>query len=419
MARLTSNGPAMALDFLTLYIVILLNSLTVSVIWAAVAYSYRSFVAARIWLGGCLMTMIGGAVLALHGDGSGPILAAVLGNGLVIYGFCLFWVGIRYFYGKTGGWIASGIITAVSLAALMIVFSNGHGRNLVYATAQSIPMVLGTIFLLHPQRRQLGAWIAAIAMTIGAAGHAVESAYNVALMNGVITRQAYLFIETWVLLCVIFSGVLWNFGFAVMTIDRLRGEVEALAVEDELTGLPNRRRLMERIAEEEARSNRTGRPFALLMIDLDNFKTLNDTFGHAAGDQALRHFAGVLRHHARSNDLVARLAGDEFCLVLPETRDTVASTIAADLTAAIRRQPLQWRGHAIHLTSSIGVSSWRRNAPAGDTLERADRALYITKSQGRDGISLDGLLAPRPHRHPLNLVEATDKQPPVKQARTG
>ena len=262
----------MALDFLTLYIVILLNSLTVAVIWASVAYSYRSFVAARIWLGACLMTMTGGAVLALHGDGSGPILAAVLGNGLVIYGFCLFWIGIRYFYGKTGGWIVSAIITAISLAVLMIVFKNGHGRNLVYATAQSIPMILGVILLLQPERRQLGAWIAAIAMIIGVAGHVVESAYNIALMNAVITREAYLFIETSVLLCVIFSGVLWNFGFAVMTIDRLRGEVEALAVEDELTGLPNRRRLMERITEEEARSHKTGRPFALLMIDLDNLR---------------------------------------------------------------------------------------------------------------------------------------------------
>lgn len=410
----------MALDFLTLYIVILLNSLTVAVIWASVAYSYRSFVAARIWLGACLMTVIGGAVLALHGDGSGPILAAVAGNGLVIYGFCLFWVGIRYFYGETGGWITSAIITAVSLAVLMIVFNDGHDRNLVYATAQSIPMILGVIFLLQPERRQLGAWIAAIAMTIGVAGHVVESAYNIALMNGIITRQAYLFIETSALLCVIFSGVLWNFGFAVMTIDRLRSEVAALAIEDELTELPNRRRLMERIAEEESRSHRTGRPFALLMIDLDNFKTLNDTYGHAAGDQALRHFAGVLRSHARSNDLVARLAGDEFCLVLPETRDAIAGTIASDLTASIRRQPLQWRGHTIRLTASIGVSSWRRNAPDGDTLERADRALYITKSQGRDGISFDGLIASRLHRHNLNLVDtSTSESPPMKQARTG
>jgi diguanylate cyclase (GGDEF)-like protein len=247
----------------------------------------------------------------------------------------------------------------------------------------------------------------------------VESAYNIALMNGIITREAYLFIETSVLLCVIFSGVLWNFGFAVMTIDRLRGEVEALAVEDELTGLPNRRRLMERIAEEEARSHKTGRPFALLMIDLDNFKALNDTYGHAAGDQALRHFANVLRRHARDNDLVARLAGDEFCVVLPETRDAIAGTIASDLTASIRRHPLQWRGHTIRLTSSIGVSSWHRNAPNGDTLERADRALYMTKSEGRDGISLDGLLASRPHRQNLNLVEAMDGMPPLKQAKTG
>lgn len=394
----------MALDFLTLYIVVLMNSLTVSVIWAAVAFSYRSFTAARIWLGACLTTMAGGAVLILHGDGSGPILAAVLGNGLVIYGFCLFWIGIRSFYGEKGGWIESALITAASLTCLMIVLDNGHGRNLVYAVGQSVPMVLGVIFLLQPKRRQLGTWIAAIAMMIGVAGHLMESIYNIALMKGAITRDAYLYIETSALLCTIFSAVLWNFGFTVMTIDRLRGEVEALAIEDELTRLPNRRRLMERIAEEEARSRKTGRRFALLMIDIDNFKALNDTYGHTAGDQALRHFASILSRFARSDNLVARLAGDEFCVVLPETNEAVARAMAAELTEAIRCAPLQWRGHLIGLTASIGVALWHKNARDGDILERADHALYSVKMRGRDGFSIDSLIAPGMRRHSLSAV---------------
>ena len=379
----------MRLDFLTLYIVILMNSLTVAVIWAAVAYSYRGFLAARIWLAACLLTMTGGVGLTQHGDGSGPVLAAILGNGFVIYGFCLFWVGIRYFYGRRDGWITSGIVTAVSLTGLALLSDNGHARNLIYATAQSIPMILGAVFLLSPGRRQLGAWIAAIAMLIGVAGHLVESAHNVALMAGAIHREDYLLVETSVLLCVIFSGVLWNFGFAVMTMDRLRAEVAALAVEDELTQLPNRRRLMERIAEEEARSQRTGRPFSLMMIDLDRFKSLNDTYGHGAGDQALCLFAGMLRRHLRKNDLVARLGGDEFCIVLPETDTAAAGAAAADLVASVRQQPLQWQGQTIPITTSVGVSSWHRDAADGETLERADRALYAAKSRGRDGFSID------------------------------
>jgi diguanylate cyclase (GGDEF)-like protein len=409
----------MTLDFLTLYIVILLNSLTVSVIWAAVAYSYRSFTSARIWLAGCLMTMVGGAVLALHGDGSGPILAAVVGNGLVIYGFCLFWVGIRYFYGYRGGWIASAVITAVSLICLSLVFDNGHGRNLVYATGQSIPLLLGAAILLHPGRRQLGAWIAAIAMIVGVTGHIMESIYNIALMTGAIERQAYLIIESTVLLCVIFSGVLWNFGFAVMTIDRLRNEVAALAVEDELTGLPNRRRLLERIAEEEARSLRTGRPFALLMLDLDHFKTLNDTLGHSAGDAALRHLAVTVTGQTRKNDLVARFGGDEFCIVLPETSAAQAGVLASNIAHAVRQTRLRWQSQDIAITASIGAAAWQNGFAEGETLERADRALYVAKAHGRDGFSLDGIMPELPPRKAPSVVAVLPAVSPMLEAEAG
>lgn len=396
----------MALDTLTLYIVILLNSVTVAVIWAAVAHTYRSFLAARYWLAGCLLTMVGGAVLALHGNGGGPVLAAVLGNGLVIFGFCLFWVGIRRFHRESGGMLASAIITAASLVALYVTFDNGQGRNLVYAVAQSIPMLLGAIALLHPQRRKLGAWIAAGAMIIGVAGHATETAFNLALAEGMIAEELYRRIETYALLCVIFSGVLWNFGFAVMTIDLLRNEVAALATEDELTGLPNRRRLLERIADEEARSARTHRAFALLMMDLDNFKQLNDSYGHGAGDAALRHFAATVSAEIRKNDLLARLGGDEFCIILPETDAGRAAALAAIIVRAIRETPLRWQGEAIPMTVSIGVAAWSSDTPEGEMLSRADRALYAVKAQGRDGVSLDGRPPPRPAKPALKVVRA-------------
>ncbi len=396
----------MTFDILTLYIVILLNSMTVAVIWAAVAYSYRSFLAARYWLAGCLLTMVGGAVMALHGNGGGPVLAAVLGNGLVIFGFCLFWVGIRRFYRESGGMLASAIITAASLIALYVTFDNGQGRNLVYAVAQSIPMLLGATVLLHPQRRKLGAWIAASAMIVGVLGHAAETTFNFALAEGLIAEELYRRIEAYALLGVIFSGVLWNFGFAIMTIDRLRNEVAALAIEDELTGLPNRRRLLERIADEEARSARTHRAFALLMMDLDNFKQLNDSYGHGAGDAALRHFAGTVTAQIRKNDLLARLGGDEFCIILPETDGTHAAALAAIIAHAVRHAPLRWQGETIAMTVSIGVAAWSSDTAEGEMLARADRALYTVKAQGRDGVSLDGKPPPHPAKPTLKVVRA-------------
>lgn len=394
----------MSLDFLTLYLVILLNSLTLVVIWAAVTYSYQSFRPARFWLAACLLTMTGGAVLTLRGDGDWSVPLAMIGNSLLIYGFCLFWVGIRRFHGQTGGLSTSVAIAVLSTVALMLVIDDSQGRNLVYAVAQSVPLALGAAFLLHPGRRQLGGWIAAIAMITGIVGHVAQIGFNFALADGLIAEVQY---RHYALLVVIFSGVLWNFGFAVMTIDRLRGEVEALAVEDELTGLPNRRSLLGRIAEEEARSQRTGRPFALLMIDLDNFKTLNDTLGHAAGDAALRHLARTVSAQIRRNDLFARLGGDEFCIVLPETDGPLAVALAAGITEAVRHAAFRWQGEPVTMTASIGIAAWHAGAIDGDTLTRADLALYSVKAQGRDGFSLHGSPSAKPARRGLTVVTAT------------
>ncbi len=393
----------MPLDISTIYAIILLNSLTLVVIWGAVAYTYRSFDAARYWLAGCLLTMVGGAVLALRGDGSGSVPLAMLGNSMLIYGFCLFWIGIRRFYGDSGGLAASAAIAVLSTIALTLLIDDIQGRNVVYAVAQSAPLALGAAFLLHPGRRQLGGWIAAIAMIIAIVGHVAQIGFNFALAAGLIAEAKYRYTA---LLAVIFGGVLWNLGFAVMTIHRLRDEVAALATEDELTGLPNRRRLLERLADEEARSARTHRSFALLMSDLDNFKQLNDSYGHGAGDAALRHFAATVTAQIRKNDLLARLGGDEFCIILPETDATHAAALAAIIARAIRETPLRWQGEAIPMTVSIGIASWSSDTPDGGMLPQADRALYAVKAQGRDGVSLDGRPPPRPAKPNLKVVRA-------------
>src|SRR2546421_12626178 len=108
-----------------------------------------------------------------------------------------------------------------------------------------------------------------------------------------------------------------NFGFLLMAMDRLRNEVADLALLDDLTGVGNRRYLLQRLTEECARSERSGQPFALLVIDLDGFKAINDTHGHAAGDACLQHFTLMAQTRLRSGDLLARTGGDGFFGVLP------------------------------------------------------------------------------------------------------
>lgn len=381
----------MKLDFLTLYIVILLNSLTVAIIWAAIAYRYRTFTTARIWLLGCILTTLGGGILALQGN-EGSYAPAVIGNGVVIFGFCLFWMGIRHFYGLKGGLAVSVAITAASLFALLPLFDSTQGRNLVYAAGQSAPLVLAIWYLLREKRRELGAMIAAFAMIVGVAGHAIESGLNIGLMLGRVDGAFYSEIEAYALLCVIFSGVVWNFGFAVMTIDRLREELSELAHKDDLTGVPNRRQFLVELEAEDRRARRSTLPFSLLLIDIDRFKQINDTKGHAFGDRILRRFVEIVHDSIQSPDTLFRLGGDEFAILLPEVSARQAEEVAGKLVAAVRSRS-GVGAKSVRFTISVGVAEWSpdQSLVGGELMAEVDGALYKAKAKGRDGYAIAGL----------------------------
>lgn len=119
-----------------------------------------------------------------------------------------------------------------------------------------------------------------------------------------------------------------------MTIDRLRAEVADLAMFDDLTGAANRRQFLGRLNEECARSGRGGEAFALLMIDLDDFKEINDNHGHAAGDECLRVFTRAAGSRLRAGDLLARMGGDEFCVLLPATTLREGAMVARHILEA-------------------------------------------------------------------------------------
>jgi diguanylate cyclase (GGDEF)-like protein/PAS domain S-box-containing protein len=162
-----------------------------------------------------------------------------------------------------------------------------------------------------------------------------------------------------------------------------------LALHDSLTGLPNRPYFEERFAEVLARCRRSGEPLALMILDLDNFKPVNDTLGHEVGDQLLIAFGRQLKTALRESDLLARIGGDEFTIVVEGVKSRDDAAAIADKLFAVLRDPLDVAGHLIVISASIGIALCRASDSPQALMKRADRALYEAKRAGRARYHID------------------------------
>jgi diguanylate cyclase (GGDEF)-like protein len=164
--------------------------------------------------------------------------------------------------------------------------------------------------------------------------------------------------------------------------------VSRQSITDELTGLPNRRALIDRLTEESERAHRHGTTYSVAMIDVDGFKQYNDTLGHAAGDRALRTLSDILRTETRASDLIGRWGGEEFVAVLADTDADGAARLAERYRSAVE----SWQWDRKPLTVSIGVagSGVADDTAAGNEIDQvvaaADRAMYLAKTQGRNRV---------------------------------
>ena len=175
-------------------------------------------------------------------------------------------------------------------------------------------------------------------------------------------------------------------------LERNRGLREAmerlqdLALKDELTGLHNRRYIMEVLSRQRALAQRSGQKFTLCYCDLDHFKTINDLYGHAVGDVALREFGKCAQSVVRNVDYVARFGGEEFLLILTGADQATALQVATRLCARTRQMLVPGTEDGFEMTASIGIAEYRPGESLDDLLNRSDHALYAAKSGGRDRI---------------------------------
>jgi diguanylate cyclase (GGDEF)-like protein len=169
-------------------------------------------------------------------------------------------------------------------------------------------------------------------------------------------------------------------------------ELRRLATTDPLTGLANRRHFLTQVERELDRFKRYAQPAALLMLDLDHFKQVNDTYGHALGDAVLKHFAVITGQALRKIDLLGRLGGEEFAALLPDTTLIGAYPLAERLRGIIMESPVETTAGSIGFTVSIGVALFTPDdQDANAILIRADRALYRAKNRGRNRVEMEKL----------------------------
>ena len=193
-------------------------------------------------------------------------------------------------------------------------------------------------------------------------------------------------------------GFLLDIGMATLAItifshtyEHTRAQTEKRLIElistDYLTGLANRSKLTEVFARERGHAQRNDAPLALVYLDIDHFKQINDRFGHEIGDQALRHFATVLSQRLRATDLLCRLGGEEFAALLPNTTAAQAAGVAEELRECLASTPLYVRGTAMQMTLSAGVASLGQDGERLDELmNAADRRTYAAKRAGRNQV---------------------------------
>lgn len=168
-------------------------------------------------------------------------------------------------------------------------------------------------------------------------------------------------------------------------------EAQRRAVTDGLTGLYNHVYFKEQLYGSVLEAQRYGQPLSIVILDLDHFKRINDTYGHRAGDEILQHAARICREAIRDCDLLARYGGEEIAFILPQTDRSGALIVADRVRSSLCAAPAQLSsGQEVTVTASLGVASHKHGWTATELFERADRALYVAKSNGRNGVWADG-----------------------------
>lgn len=317
-------------------------------------------------------------------DAIPDLFSVVAGNILLLAGLALFHVGSQRFFGQPA-WTRTWAGVILAALPVMVWYTSVEPHYGVRVLLMSLLMILLTAAhartIMRHGIRSLATFLCVAALLVQTGAQAVRffSAFGT-------TPDSSLFIlspaQTYFVTTYAFCMLLLTIGVVLMATDKLRAEFEHLASHDSLTGTLTRRALIDACEQELERFRRKGRAMSLLMVDLDHFKTINDTYGHLAGDCVLTDFCARVSTLLRRPDRFGRFGGEEFVVLLPETSPEEARIVAKRVRAELespKEQPC--------CTVSIGIATSRADDATIDAvLARADAAMYRAKAAGRNRV---------------------------------
>lgn len=350
-----------------------------------------------LWAAGLGLHTVAYVLYGLRGQVS-DLASIVLANTLLSTMFALLNEAIYRFQQRRAPRLLIWLPVPV-VALLFVWFIDAQGARTVLASLFVSGQLLIGLVALWQQRAQ----------TVGRGQYLVGAAFLVVIATFV-WRAVLLMLqpgsvrtltESHPVLTVSFmtamvSAVVMSLGFVIMAKERADEHNRRLAMRDALTGLRNRRALLEALGQQLAQARRTGLPLSLLAIDVDHFKQVNDRFGHLAGDQVLRQVAQLLDRELRSQDFAGRFGGEEFLVVLPNTAADGGLTVARALCQAVAAARFETdRGEVLAITISVGVHALDLEADrdVDHLIHAADQALYRARSGGRNRVE-SSLLSP-------------------------
>lgn len=381
-----------SLDFLTLHYALVVNCVTVTLIWLGIALAYRDFISARYWMAGSLATTIGAVLLSFSYIQDVPVYV-IAGNFLIVIGFSLYYGGLQSFY----NWQLRAIFTplaivlGISLAVTLVGSDNGLWRAYIYNLTYLVLLISMAVFVITRKDKSLGIYVCVVAIIIGLLCQLYNLLLTFQVSEQIINVAEFLRLYSYNFLMMQLSGGTLTFGFFILTIDALRKEVEYLASRDDLTGLPNRSLFNAVLDSAEQEYLTSGTSYVILMIDIDNFKTFNDQYGHRLGDEVLQHFCTIMTGLLQPDQMMSRHGGDEFCVLMPASAHEAAKALAIAIKRHLSASPLILNGNkALKMTVSTGAAIRTDITEDGinTMFNEADKALYRVKRAGRDGYAL-------------------------------